>query len=74
MIGLNNMEKNMDTIKNNKLYKEDIEQILQQNSDWSKLKNKTILISGATGLIGTPLVDMLILLNQKYSLNLKFLQ
>ena len=67
------MEKNMDTIKNNKLYKEDIEQILQQNSDWSKLKNKTILISGATGLIGTPLVDMLILLNQKYSLNLKLI-
>ncbi len=61
----------MDKIKNNPLYLEDINTVLDLPCDWNKLRNKTLLITGATGLIGSALVDMLILLNKKFSLNLK---
>lgn len=54
----------------NHLYKEDIESILRLKCDFSSLKGKSILITGATGLIGSVLVDMLSLLSAKYSLNL----
>lgn len=61
----------MDKIKESKIYREDIKSILKQDCDWNKLKDKTILITGATGLIGTVLVDMLVFLNLHFSLNLK---
>lgn len=61
----------MDKIKESILYKEDIQSILKQKCNWNVLKNKTLLITGATGLIGSPLVDMLILLNEKYKLELR---
>ena len=63
----------MDKIKESILYREDIESILKQDCDWYKFKEKTILITGATGLIGTVLVDMLIFLNLHFSLNLKLI-
>lgn len=55
----------------NPLYIEDIESVLKLNCDFLRLKDKSVLITGATGLIGTVLVDMLIFLSGKYSLNLK---
>lgn len=61
----------MDKISSfDKLYLEDIESVLKINTDFLKLKNKSILITGATGLIGTVLVDMLLFLNKKFNLNL----
>ena len=63
----------MDKIRNSEIYQEDIKSILKQNCDWNKLKDKTILITGATGLIGTVLVDMLIFLNLHFSLNIKLI-
>jgi len=48
------------------LYKEDIETIASSNIDWDKLKNKSIMITGATGLIGTFLIDVLMYRNAKY--------
>lgn len=63
----------MDKVADNDFYQEDIESILFQKCDWSLLKRKTILISGATGLIGTVLVDMLALLNERFSLGMKLL-
>ena len=60
-------------IQNFNIYKEDINSILKQNCSWEKLKNKTILISGGTGLIGTYLVDMFLLLNDTFKLNLHLL-
>jgi nucleoside-diphosphate-sugar epimerase len=47
------------------LYKEDIETIASGNIDWNKLKNKSIMITGATGLIGTFLIDVLMYRNAK---------
>ena len=55
------------------ILKEDVESILLQNSDFSLLKNKTILITGATGLIGSILTDMFCFLNERLSLKLKLL-
>lgn len=39
--------------------------------DYSKLKNKTILISGATGLVGRYFVDLIMNLNETKKLNCK---
>lgn len=61
------------TLKNNGLYKQDIKSILNLNCDFSKLQKKTILITGATGLIGSVLVDMLIFLSKTHSLNLSLI-
>ena len=46
------------------LYNQQLEQLNNQPIDWEKLSNKTILISGATGMIGTCLVDVLMLRNE----------
>ena len=61
----------MDKIKESELYQEDIKSILSLNCDWNKIKGKSIIITGATGLIGTVITDMLIFLNIKFSLELK---
>jgi len=38
-----------------------------------KLKNKTLLITGSTGLIGSNLIAFLIFLNKKHKLGLKII-
>ena len=48
------------------LYREDIDTVASDNIDWDKLKNKSIMITGATGLIGTFLIDVLMYRNAKY--------
>ena len=48
----------------NSLYQEDVEYVANLNLDWSKLENKSIMISGATGLIGSMLIDVLMNKNQ----------
>ena len=44
----------------NKLYLEDILYITKLDLKWEKLCNKTILISGASGLIGSCIIDVII--------------
>lgn len=41
--------------------------------DFKLLLNKTFLITGSTGLIGTYLIDFLMFLNEKYDLNIKII-
>ena len=55
------------------IYQEDIKSVFKFKCDWNKLKNKTILITGATGLIGTYLVDMFFALDKEYKLNVKLI-
>lgn len=43
----------------NELYLEDIKKIADVNLPWEKLQNKSVLLSGATGLLGSFLVDVL---------------
>ncbi|SFC22803.1 NAD-dependent epimerase/dehydratase family protein [Butyrivibrio sp. YAB3001] len=53
----------------NTLYN-DIESICSASGiDWERIKGKTILISGSTGLIGSNLVKALLIMNRKLSLN-----
>ena len=39
--------------------------------DWQRLKNKTILITGATGMIGRCLVDFIMYANNNFFMNIK---
>ena len=48
----------------NKLYREDIDLIASADLPWIKLQNKSILFSGATGLLGSFLVDVLMQKNK----------
>lgn len=44
----------------NKLYMEDVRYVAELNFPWNKLKDKSIMLSGATGLIGSFLVDVIL--------------
>jgi nucleoside-diphosphate-sugar epimerase len=48
------------------LYKKDLDLVSSVDIDWNKLKNKNILITGATGLICTFLIDLLMYRNNNY--------
>lgn len=51
------------------LYKEDIKKIAALDLNWSYLKNKSIMISGATGMIGSFMIDVLMYKNSEENLN-----
>lgn len=54
------------------ILKEDMEQICESNFiPWNKLKKKTVLVTGATGLIGSTLVNALLYVNIIRKLELK---
>jgi UDP-glucuronate decarboxylase len=53
----------------NKQYQEDLALISAIELPWEKLYNRSILISGASGLIGSFLVDVIMYKNQKEGLN-----
>ena len=50
-------------------YKKQIEQYSNYNIDWDLLKNKSFLISGATGMIGKCLIDIIMYKNKNENLN-----
>lgn len=59
---------------NNKIFKEDMEYIIHANFiNWENLNNKTIFITGATGLIGYYLTSALVYKNIKKHSNIKIL-
>lgn len=49
----------------NSLYKNDLEYISNLQLPWEKFQNKSIMISGATGLIGSMLIDVIMKKNQR---------
>lgn len=51
------------------VYKKDIDRIISLVLPWEKLKNQSLLITGASGLIGTMLVDVLMTQNEVKRLN-----
>lgn len=53
------------------LYKEDVAYVAGLDLPWEKLQDKSILIVGASGLIGTCMVDALVYRNQYYGSNIK---
>lgn len=52
-------------IYDNELYLEDIKNVSELELPWEKLENKSILITGATGLLGSFLIDVLVNKNCK---------
>lgn len=57
-------------MRNNKIYHKDIDEIVNLSLPWEKLRNKTILISGATGMIGTVIIDVIMTRNYRFNDNI----
>lgn len=55
----------------NLLYIEDVKKVLELPLEWEAVKNKKILIAGATGMIGTFLTDVFMCGNRLKGLNCK---
>lgn len=53
------------SLYDNRQYLEDVETIADVDLPWDKLQNKSVLLSGATGLLGSFLVDVLMQKNQQ---------
>lgn len=51
-------------LENNKKYLSALESVINTNLDYTKLNNKSILITGATGLIGKALVDYILMVSE----------
>ena len=47
----------------NDKYIDDLKYVASLDLPWEKLKDRSILITGATGLVGSALVDLLMLKN-----------
>lgn len=45
---------------NSKKYMEDVHRVAEMDLPWDKLQNKSIMLSGATGLVGSFLVDVIL--------------
>lgn len=56
---------------NNNIIKEDLEKIVRQNINFDILKDKNILITGATGMIASYYMYTLMYLNDKLNYNIK---
>ena len=54
-------------IQINKIYRSDIVQALSCAISWEFLNNKTVLIVGATGMISSTIIDILMLRNKEFS-------
>ena len=57
----------------NRLYADDVALIADSNLPWEKLGNKSILITGASGLIGSFLIDVIMHKNCAADLNCKII-
>lgn len=56
----------MDEVIASKLYQAQIEQAAALDTDWTGLEQKTFVISGASGMIGSCLIDTLMMRNRLY--------
>lgn len=53
------------------LYLEDLDRIANMDLPWEKLEGKSLLLTGATGMIGSFMTDLLMLRNKKYDTGLQ---
>lgn len=58
-------------ISDSKLYQDDLQYIASLQLPWDKLKGKTVLLSGGTGLLGSCFIDVIQLLNKQTALDCK---
>ena len=57
----------------NKIIDEDVQQIIDENNDLTELYNSSVMITGATGMIGSYFVYTLMKLNEDYNANIKII-
>lgn len=57
----------------NKMYLEDLQYVAELDLPWELLRNKSVLVTGATGMIASCFIDVLMLLNRTKDLNCKIL-
>ena len=57
------------SLLNSRIYIEDLKQTCESTVDFKQLKNKSIMITGASGLIGSFIVDTLMYSNEKMNMN-----
>jgi len=55
----------------NQTYINQIKKTAALKIDWKRLKDKTFFIAGASGLIGTVLIDILMFISARHNLNIK---
>lgn len=63
----------MDNYFENKVLNEDIKLISESNIDFNKFKNSSVLVTGATGLIGSLLIKTLVFCNKRHNLNINII-
>lgn len=63
----------IDLLTNTKEFKEDVEVVSNYLKSFDKIRNKTILITGATGLIGKMLVFSLMKMNEEKNANISII-
>lgn len=57
----------------NSIIEDDVDAILKENISWEKLKEKTFLITGASGMVGQYITFSLLRLNQLKNYNIKII-
>lgn len=57
----------------NKIIDEDLTQIIEENNGLKKLYGQTVMVTGASGLIGRYFLNTLIKLNEDYNANIKII-
>lgn len=60
-------------IYKNKYIQQDIKEIINSNLKFEKLKDKSVLITGATGMLATYIVYTMIYLNENFNYNIKII-
>ena len=55
------------------LYNEDLGKVTGLDLDWESLRDRSIMISGATGMIGSTLIDVLMKMNREQGLGIRVL-
>ncbi len=57
----------------NQILREDLERIIAEDISWEKLKNRTVLITGASGMVGIYMLQVLTMLNDKHNYHIQVL-